>query len=66
MISLLSHELTSSEIMEIMYKNAWFKVRYDEKVYYNSIPAYCDQKLYIDSTIDVTDEEIEYFFKEQA
>jgi len=42
-----------------MYRNAWFKVSYDEKIYYNSIPVSCGQKLYVDSTIDVTDEEIE-------
>jgi len=44
---------------ETMYRNAWFKVSYDEKIYYNSIPVSCGQKLYVDSTIDVTDEEIE-------
>jgi len=44
---------------ESLYGNAWFKISYDEKVYYNSIPVSCGQKLYVDSTIDVTDEEIE-------
>jgi len=40
-------------------KECWFKVSYDEKVYYNSIPVSCSKKLYVDSTIDVTDEEME-------